>query len=197
MPTARYKLADITEIRVGQTFRKGITKDPAGNIHVLQIKDLRASTKKLEAEKLPRTKWQEERLGGVLETGNIVMPGRGEYYEALLIKEEARSNLPIVATNQIFILSPNLELVSAEYLSWYLNRQASQYYFRENITGSSIPMLNKENLGSLEIEVLSAEKQQMIVNLYSLFEKEKDTTLKLIANREQQLEGAVQRLLKT
>ncbi len=199
----RQPLHQIADIRTGQTFRGRINNTPTGNVRVLQIKDIKACAS-IDEKALPRIRWIRSRQTGKLQAGDIIMPARGEYYNVTLYenedenenKKERQSEIPVVATNQLFIIKTRTKEVMPEYLCWHMNQKVSQHYFKTHCSGTSIPMLNKDSLAALQIEIPPMQTQKKIVAMYQLWQQEKQLTEKLLDNREQMLNGIVQQLLK-
>lgn len=195
MQTPLHKLADI---RTGHTFRGSIAESPTGNVRVMQIKDIKACTS-VNEKSLPLIKWATDKAPKALQTGDIVMPARGEHYNAAIYKATQSNNRPVIATNQLFILrahmNDNANSVTNEYLCWYLNQTLSQHYFKTHRSGTSIPMLNKYSLAALQIQLPPLEIQHKIVAMNAIWQQEKQLTEKLLDNREQMLNGIFQQLL--
>jgi len=59
-----------------------------------------------------------------------------------------------------------------EYLAWYLNDVRAQGTIKNLARGATIPVISKELLGELEIEVPELSVQQKIVELERLRHKE-------------------------
>jgi len=185
-------LNTIADIRAGHTFRGRIDEDPAGNIPVLQIKDLKDQAI-LTADHLPRINWLGAKAATTARAGDILLPARGEYYRASVL----RGGEPVIATSQLFILRLTSKDITPEYLSWYMNQRVAQNYFLTHRSGTSMPMLNKQNLSALPIAVPPLATQEKIVSVQRCWEQEKQLTEQLLANREQMLNGIFQQLLET
>ncbi len=94
-------LRSLADIHIGHSFRTGIENDPQGDIHVLQIRDIRASTD-IQVDSLPRVKWSISGKPPLLMPGDVVLPSRGDRYDAALI----RSKTPMLASGHLYILHP-------------------------------------------------------------------------------------------
>lgn len=185
-------LQTIADIRAGYTFRTKITDDPQGGIRVLQIKDIKGRSE-VQPEPLPRIQWQGAGAPPLLAAGDIVLPARGEYYNAAI----ADGAVPVIATSQFFVLEVRNKAITPEFLCWYLNQPAAQNYFRANRTGTGMPMLGKQILGALPVPVPPLATQHKIVALQRLWEREKQVTEQLLHNRETMLAGIFQHLLES
>lgn len=187
----RKQLHTIADIRAGHTFRGKIKNDLQGDIPVLQIRDIKDHTT-LTTENLPRIKWQNLKEAATVRTDDILMPARGEYYKAAIM----RGGEPAVATSQLFVLRLKTKEMMPEYLGWFLNQRTAQQYFLTHRSGTSIPMLNKQSLGMLEVSIPPLETQAKIVAIQECWEQEKQLTEQLLINREQMLNGIFQQLLE-
>jgi len=189
-------LNTIASIRAGHTFRGKIDEDPAGNIPVLQIKDLKGRVT-LTADQLPRINWPDGKMAAkevmTARAGDILLPARGEYYRASILQGDESA----IATSQLFVLRLTSKDITPEYLSWYMNQRVAQNYFLTHRSGTSMPMLNKQSLGALPVAVPSLTTQEKIVSVQRCWEQEKQLTEQLLANREQMLNGIFQQLLET
>jgi len=185
-------LKALADIRTGYTFRDKIKEDPQGDVRFLQIKDIKGQ-REVRTEQLPLMRWQGSGAPPTLMAGDIVLPARGDYYDAVL----ANGKVPVVATSQLFMLHPRNKTITPEFLCWYLNQPAAQNYFRANRTGTSISMLSRQVLGALPVPVPTLAIQQKIVALRLLLEREKTITEQLLHNREQMFAGIFQQLLES
>lgn len=184
-------LKTLADIRTGHTFRGKIVDDSQGDIRFVQIKDVKGQTS-LQSESLPRMQWPGTGEPPLLTEGDILIPARGEHYDAAVID----GRVPSIATSQLFVLHPRSKNISSEYLVWYLNQPAARNHFRAHSTGTSIAMLNKTTLGALLVPVPPLETQRKIVALQRLWEQEQLLTEQLLHNRETLLAGVFQHLLE-
>ena len=157
-----------------------------------RIPGVRKSQFAISTEKLPRIQWEGAGAPPLLAAGDILLPARGEYYDAVIADGAA----PSIATSQLFVLRPRTDTVSPEFLHWYLNQTAARNYFRTHSTGTSIPMLSIKTLGALPVPVPPLETQHRIIALQRLWEQEKQLTERLLHNRETMLAGIFQQLLE-
>jgi hypothetical protein len=185
-------LHNLAEIRIGHSFRGRIDNDPAGDVRVLQIKDVKRQDI-LDASAMPRIAWQGSGDPPLLAAGDIVLAGRGEHHHAAMADGADK----IVPTSLFLVLRVRDSAVIPEYLRWYLNQSTARSYFREHRTGSNIPMLSKQALGALPVPVPSLQAQQKIVALHRLAQDERRLTEQLLVNREMMLDGIAQRLLES
>ncbi|MCP4335815.1 MAG: restriction endonuclease subunit S [Gammaproteobacteria bacterium] len=188
-------LANIANIRSGHSFREKIEEISAGDVHVLQIKDLRRQhnelhSSEIEAASLPQIKWQ----GGAkayLKTGDVVVPARGDYNQASLFKSSSK----VIASNLLFIITIKDQSLMPAYVCWAINQNAAQHYLASESRGSNMPALSSQSLAGLAIPVPPPPVQQKIVELQQLWEHEQRLTEQLLDNRKTMLEGMFQQLI--
>jgi hypothetical protein len=189
MPTQLCKLSDLADVRSGYTFRGALEHDPAGNIRVLQIKDLRQRAV-IEPDSLISVRWEGSKTPPLLVTGDIAVIARGDSNTAALYK----GGQQMVATSQFFIVSPKTTSVLPEYLCWMINLPQSQRSLERS--GSSIQAINKASLMDMPIPRPSLETQARLTQLQRLWNEEDQLITQLRTNREQMLQGIYQQLVK-
>jgi len=190
-------LESLADIRTGYTFRGKIAPDPLGNVRVLQIKDIK--DRPTPNEQLPLIKVDDLYAAQPLSVDDIVFPARGEYYRAAMISKTRPDEdaVPIVASSQLWVLSVRSDVVTPQFVCWYLNLPSTWRKLSGMLSGSNIPMLSKQELGSLQIPVPDLGTQEKIVTLHYLWEREKQVTQQLLDNRETMLAGIFQNLLES
>ncbi len=191
----RKPLKDIAEIRSGHTFRGKIPEDTEGNYHVLQIKDVRNKWK-IYPKNLPLIRAIDVTYSNFLESNDVVMPARGEHYNAAVFKLDNNSIKQVIPSNQLFILKIKRNQALPGYLCWYLNQNETQEYLKSEIRGTNIPFISKESLSHLMVRLPSIETQKKIVELIECWEREKELTEQLMQNRETMLKGVFQQLME-
>ncbi|OOV88797.1 restriction endonuclease subunit S [Oceanospirillum linum] len=202
--THQKSLAEIASIRTGYTFRGKVTElTEGGNAHIAQIKDARSSWEAtnrstLGADQLPRIQWDGKDKAFV-GAGSVILPARGSkggYFRASCITQN-NDALPLVVSSQFLIITPN-DAVLPEFLCWSLNQPALQYWLAEGAgsQGSSIVMLTAKMAKELTLDIPSLETQQKILHINQLWEQEQELTKALLKNRETQMQGMFQQLLK-
>ncbi|MGQ0800250.1 MAG: restriction endonuclease subunit S [Pseudomarimonas sp.] len=185
-------LDQLAEIRSGYSFRTGLTHEDDGPIGVLQIKDIKLAAP-IDPASLTRIRWTLPSEPPFLRAGDIVLPARGEHYPATLLQD----NAPLVASSQLYVLTPNTSRVLADYLCWVLNQKDARSYILKNRAGSSIPMLSVSALASLPVPVPSLPTQRRIANLHLLWQREHTLTQQLLETRRQILERVFHQLLES
>jgi restriction endonuclease S subunit len=191
----RKTLQSIAKIRSGYTFRQKITEVTEGNVHILQIGDLRRQhtelqRSELQADILPKVNWQDGN-SALLPTPSVVVPARGEYHRASLFNGTAK----VIASSQLHIITITDMKVLPTFVCWAINQKSSQHYLANEARGSNIPSISINSLASMEIQIPTIETQQRIIELQQLWEQEQQLTRQLLSNRKVMLEGMFQQLL--
>lgn len=154
-------ISKLTQVRTAVVFRSSPPKEaPDGNVRALAIRDLVAS-KPLHWHELPRVLVDESYLSHCLQSGDVVIPSRGDYYKAWLFEG---ADEPIFPLGQLNVITPGPEL-DARYLVWYLNQKSTQIKIGLMLTGTSIKAFTKAALLTLEVEVPPLLKQKQIAEL--------------------------------
>lgn len=188
----RKPLHTLADIRVGYSFRTKIENDAQGDVRVLQISDIR-NTSALDPQALPMVRWPVASRPPLLRRGDVVMPARGDHYEARVME----SDEPMVASGQLFVIAPKSAAVHPGFLCWFLNQPESTNYMLKNRAGSSIPSLSRAALGDLPVTLPGLETQQKILDLAQLWQREQELSQRLLANRQKMLEGIYNKLLES
>lgn len=163
----KVKLNEISEAKLGYPFRERIVHNDNGKYAVVQMKDMSANCQintaqlfKVDIERVP--------VGHSLRKGDVLFQNRGWRNCAAVMPEEMPE---AVASSHLLILRVK-ENVLPEYLAWYLNDAPMQRAIKSLAKGATIPVISKELLGELEIEVPELTVQKQIVELERLRQKE-------------------------
>ena len=183
-------LSSLASIRSGFPFREKIVHDDTGDVRVLQIRDLRLN-RATEAADLPLIKTPKGR-STLLEPGDIVIPARGEHYQAV------NFTLPetTLASSQLLTLRVTNDSVLPGYLCWALNQPKAQHTLHNESRGSNMPLLSRQSLSAIQVSLPPLATQQKIIDLQQLWQQEQHLTQQLLNNREAMLKGMFQQLLR-
>jgi hypothetical protein len=182
-------LSELADVRSGYTFRGALEHDPAGDVRVLQIKDLRQRPM-IEPESLIAVSWEANKTPPLLTPGDIAVIAKGDSNTAALYK----GGQQVVASSQFFIVSSKITKVLPEYLCWMINLPQSQRSLERS--GSSIQAISKASLMDMPIPLPSLETQAKLTQMQRLWDEEDHLITQLKTNREQMLQGIYQKLVK-
>ena len=183
------RFGDIADIRIGYQFRGRVETDPAGNVRVIQIKDIddqrRIHIAELATVKLERPEPY------LTQEGDVLFLGRGHRLYSTVVPKTASTT---IATGYFFILTPKTGGVLPEYLAWCTNQADFHESLRPYLRGSHMPMVSKSDLQELQIPVPRLEVQRRILDLNRLLEDERRLA-KTIQEKRAMLVQAVSRKL--
>ncbi len=185
----KHLLASIASISAGFAFRERVKPDPAGEVAVVQMRDLeqgytsiRTDLVKVSAEGIP-TRYH-------LLRGDVLFLAKGQNNVALVYDQD----LPFaVASAVFFVIRPDHKRVDSHYLAWAINQEPAQQYLHERMAGTYITSINRPTLEGLEVTLLPLPQQQLIASVHALAVAEQ-RILTDIASKRNLL---VQRLLLT
>jgi restriction endonuclease S subunit len=184
------ELDNLAQIRSGYPFRGSVRHDPAGDIRVLQIRDLRQS-KTLTAEALSQVMTPDNHSAHLLKPDDIVMPARGDHRKAVPFTL-AEPTIPSSHLHTVRVISSN---VLPGYLCWALNQPEPQHAMKNEARGTAMPLLTRRSLSTIKIPVPTLTTQRRIVELHELWQREQALTQQLLTNREHMLKGMFQALM--
>lgn len=180
------KLSDVADVSIIFVFRdKAPEENPDGNVLAFSIRDL-VSNWPLKSSNLTRAFVDERKLTTSANAGDILLPGRGQSFPARFYDGALG---PILPAGQVYVIrSKDPNKILPEYLSWYLNRPSVQQMIKQNLTGTTIPALNKSVLANIQIEVPSHYAQRKIAELQNLFDARSAIRRQLLDLQGQELE---------
>lgn len=193
------QLAKIAEIRTGFTFRTKLKEVAEGNVHVLQVKDLRTYHEQtdsdlLDCSHLPQTQWEGKESAHIA-PNTVILPAKGNYFRAACLTNQA-SQKPLIASSQFMLITLTNDQVLPEFLCWTLNRPRMQRYLLEIAShGTSISMLNMQSTKELKLNIPTLATQEKILHLNRLWAKTKQLNHRLMNNQNTMLQGVFQQLL--
>ncbi|MGL4411697.1 MAG: restriction endonuclease subunit S [Bacteroidales bacterium] len=82
-------------------------------------------------------------------------------------------NRCVASSSFLIVRLRHNQIILPAYLNWYLNLPSTLSKLSKEAVGTAIPSITKTTLGELEIPVPSLEKQQIIVKVAALQEKER------------------------
>lgn len=175
----KVRLRNIAKLSSG-IYLKG---SPAGKIACLQVKDLLMPSPEITATRIEYFPKLDNYL---LRKGDLLFAGKGTTYLCKVFD----LNIPAVPSTTLYSIRLRSNLISPEYLCWYLNHPSVIATIKTSQAGSGTPLIHKPTLEHLEIIVPDQETQQMIVELSSLQKREKEI-LEAIAEKRMQITNQI------
>jgi hypothetical protein len=157
------KLSEIADIQLGFPFRGKIENLAAGDIHVLQPRDISG---------IGDIKWDSEGIGKVslpgratpmyLEASDILMPAKGRDNTPKVIPEDINDRLVVASPHFYSIrVTPRYEkdLLPA-YVAWWLRQKPIQDYYAKYAVGSAVKNLTRAVIEETPI-VIPSDKEMV------------------------------------
>jgi len=108
-------------------------------------------------------------------------------------------DIPAVASTSFFVIRINESYkhnIIPEYLAWWMNQSFSQTFLKAQAIGTSIVSISKVVLEELEITIPDIHKQELILKINTLRNKETELIKQLETLKEQQLQQQIINTLK-
>ncbi len=175
----KIKLRNIANVFSG-VYAKGT---PTGEVACLQVKDLFMSSPETTAtriELIPKL------YNCILKKGDLLFAGKGATY----LCEIFNFDIMAVPSTTLYAIRLRSNVVSPEYLRWYLNHPCVVATIKTAQAGSGTPLIHKPTLENLEVIVPDQRTQDLIVGLSFLQKREKEI-LEAIAMKRMQITNQI------
>ncbi len=117
----------------------------------------------------------------ILRPNDIIVTGKGQRIFAWAYKEEYGEVIP---SSLFYIIKINdSSKLIGEYLANVLNSQKVNHKLKSLSGGTSIPSIQKKELGQLNIYIPSIEKQRQIIDMSKLLDKDVELATKLLEKK--------------
>jgi restriction endonuclease S subunit len=173
-------LSDLADIRIGLTMRGPDASRRTDNegLHLLRISDI-SEDGQIEISSphlLDRSLGDDSRYR--VTRNDILIANRGTRMTAALVPE----GLDAIASGQLFIVKPQSDRITPEFLHWFLNLATTQDRLRAQSCGSYVKTLPVTALRELPIPVIPLELQTKLCALADLARREREL-LRLLAEK--------------
>lgn len=173
-------LKDITTIQTG-VFVKPIQ---SGEIAYLQAKHFDENGE-LVGDLYPDLKVDSKIEKHLLKKGDVLFAAKGTKNFAAWYKND---NLPAVASTSFFVIRLQAPNVLPGYLTWFLNHRDTQLLLKGQARGTSIASISKAVLSELEISIPGIHKQELILNINKLRNRERKIKRQLNSLKEKEIQ---------
>lgn len=184
--THHLKLGDIANIRSGHPFRGSIKADKEGDVHVVQVRDTKATGELLQSG-IIKTTLTSKKQPDWLQAGDILFAAKGSMHHSALVESLPEKTVCSPHFFLVRIKSAFKDLVTPEFICWQLNQLPAQHYFQRSAEGSLYLSIRKQILECTPITMLSIDKQQQLTALHRCGVNEQKVLQQLIENRQLQL----------
>ncbi len=121
----------------------------------------------------------------LLKKGDVLFAAKGTKNFAAWYENE---EMPAVASTSFFVIRLNDNNVLPGYLTWFLNHPNTQILLKGQAKGSSIASISKAVLSELEITIPNIQKQELILRIFKLRNKEKNLKQQIEMLRESEIQ---------
>ncbi len=173
-------LKHITSIQTG-VFAKPIQK---GEIVYLQAKHFDENGELAEIL-YPDLEADSKIQKHLLKKGDVLFAAKGTKNFAAWYENEAT---PAVASTSFFVIRLHDTNILPGYLTWFLNHPSTQALLKGQARGSSIASISKAVLSELEIPIPNIQKQELILRIFKLRNKEKNLKQQIENLREKEIQ---------
>lgn len=182
------KLGQIAEIRTGYPFRARLERDPAGAVAVIQMKDI-DDTNRVDSSDLIRVQLPGSTERHLVQPGDLIFRSRGNSYTAAIIAQDLGR---AVVAGPIILIRVTAPHVLPGYVQWFIN-QPAQAWLGNQRTGTALQMISKATLEDLAIVIPDIEKQQRILAIAELANREQQLSTELAYQRKRYLDEVLMR----
>ena len=184
------KIYDICKIRMGYAFRSGIQKSDAGNVLVIQPKDI-SDSGLLKEEGVYQVEMDSINPGHALVPKDVLLSNRGRFASMVY---NGQFTLACIASGSIMVLTVKDGLtVLPEYLALYFNSKSGKRQFDRFNETTTIPFVSRVNLEKIDVPVPALKKQQALIDM----ERSKQCYEQLTTRKVDLLNGIINHELTT
>jgi hypothetical protein len=182
MPTGSNfeRLGDVCALQAGFAARGRLDPTEGPGCLALQLRDL-ADRGAVDLNNVQRFALSGLSQRYAVEPGDILFRSRGTASTAHLMPPGATE--PVVALMPLFVLRPNPQVVTSEYLVWIINHPDTQRQIDAEAQGTSLRMVSKQTLEQLSIPVPALSAQRLIVEAAALASAEASLLQRLASKR--------------
>jgi restriction endonuclease S subunit len=183
-------LKDISSIQTGVFAKPNI----GGDVVYLQAKHF-SETGQLNTLLHPDLMSDAVSVKHVLKKGDVIFAAKGTKNFATVYNLD----IPAVASTSFFVIRINeiyKHSIIPEYLAWWMNQPFSQTVLKTKATGTSIVSISKAMLEEFEITIPEIHKQELILKINTLRNKETELIKQLETLKEQQLQQQIINAIK-
>ena len=188
------RLSDIADIRSGHPFRGSIEPDIKGDVHVVQVRNTKATGEIIQDEVI-KTTLTSKKQPDWLKSGDILFVAKGAKHYSALVEDLPKQTVCSPHFFLVRIKPAFKELVTPEFICWQLNQRPAQRYFQTTEEGSLYLSVRRQILEYVPITMLPIEKQRQLTAMHRCAVKEQKVLQQLIENRQQQLDAIAHRAL--
>ena len=176
------RLGELCEIHSGYTARGRLEAMPSEGMLAIQLRDL-GHGEALNGNTLERYDLPKLADRYLVHGGEVVFKSRGEPNTAAVVEGKLKEKIAVMLP--LLILRPDTTRLFSGYLAWAINQNDAQRKLGAEAQGTSLRMISKATLESLDIPVPDLETQHRVATLDALSKKEGRLLRDLATSREQ------------
>lgn len=161
-------LENLAEVRMGYSFRSRLEPHAAGDVAVIQMKDIDESNL-VHFEGLVRVQMPGLRSHHLVRPGDLLFRSRGSTNSAALVGADLGR---AVLAAPMLLIRPTTDAVDPAYLQWFINHAATQADLASQAAGTAVKMIGAAALAGLPVPVPPAVTQRHIVEAARLAARE-------------------------
>jgi restriction endonuclease S subunit len=165
---SKVKLKDIASIRTGYAFRGKVERDLVGTVGVIQMKDI-DNYNCLDLNDMYNVQIEDLDKRHLLKQNDILFRSRGVSNTATLVDREVGQ---AVASAPLTVIHVKSRQANPAYVTWYVNQPQGQEQIKRLSEGTSLLMVSKSALETLEIDLPPLDKQKAIAEVAELSQRE-------------------------
>lgn len=186
------KIADVTSVSMGYSFRSRVEPDEEGDISVVQLRNIKGNGT-LDTDELVSVSLEKVRSNYWLNPRDIVLCSRGASMPAALVPDNIGK---AIAASPVLLIRPTSEMLDPEYLVWFLNHPSlGQRQLSSIQRGTSMPIVNKKELLEIEVVVPSMADQTKISALSALHLQESSLLEKIQEKRNRYMNAVLMKCM--
>ena len=187
------KLPEIAAIQMGFSFRSGIEHQRAGDVSIIQMRDLPDNNRFEDSRNLMTT--DKSGISGdyLVRRNDLIFRSRGKTATAVIVNTEINQTIVVAPLLRIRINDQN---VLPQYLCWFINQPASQAFLHSRATGTAMVLIGKSVLEDLMIHIPELEIQKQIITLATLLDREEKLIGELAQKRKRMIGTILMQLAK-
>lgn len=183
------KVKDIAQIHTG-IYSKTIN---SGDVYYIQSRHFNEKRELLSSVK-PELLSDPKLQNHYLIPGDILIAAKG--YDNFAVLYEGKIGLAVASSTFIITRLKDQNLILPEFLTWFINHFKTQQIIQGSAKGTALPSISKSVIGELEIPILPLNKQETILKIHKLSQKEKQIKEKMIYLQESIIQQQLLNALK-
>ena len=184
------ELREIATVQMGYSFRSRLEVSEGGDIAVIQMKDL-TDRGVVDIAGLAQVNLEGLKEHHLVKCGDLVFRSRGLAATSAILRVDLGQ---AVVAAPLLRIRTNPEIILPEYLNWLINQPVAQAYLASRAKGTAVKMISKQALEGIEVIPPPLDRQQAIIDLVALAEKEQILMARFADRRKQYISRKLMQL---